>query len=209
MSDIDMIRISNNGNPFLETEAAQDAMMSGRRQEDLQPDEVMFSQAARAEQVCRGSREGYERRAAAGRFANELSADVIAFIGERDSAYFATATADGQPYVQHRGGPPGFLKVLDERTIAFADYAGNRQYITIGNLAVNERAFLFLMDYAGARRLKLWGRARVSDDQALLARIVEPAYPARIERAILFTVLAWDWNCSQHIPKLMTTERAR
>jgi len=170
----------------------------------------MFSRAVRAEQACRGSREAHARRAAAGRFADELSADVIAFIGERDSAYFATASADGQPYVQHRGGPSGFLKVLDERTIAFAEYRGNKQYISIGNLAENERSFLFLMDYAGARRLKLWGRARVvAGEPALLARLAAPGNSAGIEHAIVFTVLAWDWNCSQHIPRLVPAERAR
>lgn len=168
------------------------------------PDEVMFSARVRAEQARRGSRQAQARRAAAGRFQGELSAEVIAFIGERNSAYFATADADGQPYVQHRGGPAGFLRVLDERTIAFANYAGNRQYISIGNLAENERAFLFLMDYAAARRLKLWGRARVvTGDPALLARLGDPARGARVEEAIVFTVLAWDWNCSQHIPKLV------
>ena len=163
----------------------------------------MFSPAVRAAQACRGSRNAYARQATAGRFAHELTADVIAFIGERDSAYFATASADGQPYVQHRGGPVGFLKVLDEHTVAFPDYAGNKQYISIGNLAENERAFLFLMDYAAARRLKLWGRARVmAGEPELLARLEDPGYGARIEHAIVFTVLAWDWNCSQHIPRL-------
>jgi predicted pyridoxine 5'-phosphate oxidase superfamily flavin-nucleotide-binding protein len=170
---------------------------------DLQPDEVMFSAAVRAEQAGRGSREVYARRAAAGRFAQAFSADVIEFIGERDSAYFATASADGQPYVQHRGGPPGFLRVLDEHTVAFAEYAGNKQYISFGNLAENERSFLFLMDYALARRLKLWGRARVASEPALLTRLADPGYPVRIEQAIVFTVLAWDWNCSQHIPRLV------
>jgi predicted pyridoxine 5'-phosphate oxidase superfamily flavin-nucleotide-binding protein len=169
----------------------------------------MFSAAVRAEQACRGSRDIHARRAAAGRFAQALSTDVIAFISERDSAYFATATADGQPYVQHRGGPPGFLKVLDKCTVTFAEYAGNKQYISIGNLAENERSFLFLMDYAKARRLKLWGRARVTGEPALLARLADPTYSARIEQAIVFTVLAWDWNCSQHIPRLVPAERAR
>ncbi len=169
----------------------------------------MFSAAVRAEQACRGSRDIHARRAAAGRFAHVLSADAIAFIGERNSAYFATASADGQPYVQHRGGPPGFLKVLDKRTMAFAEYPGNKQYISIGNLAENERSFLFLMDYAKARRLKLWGRARVTGKPTLLARLADPGYSARIEQAIVFTVLAWDWNCSQHIPRLVPVERAR
>ncbi len=114
---------------------------------------------------------------------------MIRFIGERNSAYLATASVEGQPYMQHRGGPAGCLKVLDARTVAFANYPGNSQYISIGNLAENERAFLFLMDYAEARRLKLWGRARVVSDEA--------------GETIVFSVLAWDWNCSQHIPKLV------
>jgi predicted pyridoxine 5'-phosphate oxidase superfamily flavin-nucleotide-binding protein len=164
----------------------------------------MFSAAVRAEQARRGSRERYARLATAGHFASALSADVSAFIAERDSAYLATAGADGQPYVQHRGGPAGFLRVLDERTVAFADYAGNRQYISIGNLAENERAFLFLMDYAARRRLKLWGCARVvAADPDLFARLATPGYRARIEQAIVFTVSALDWNCSQHIPRLL------
>lgn len=149
----------------------------------------MFSASVRAEQARRGSRKTQERRAAAGRFQRELSAEVVAFIGERNSAYFATASAEGFPYVQHRGGAPGFLRVLDDRTIAFANYAGNNQYISFGNLAENERAFLFLMDYAAGRRLKLWGRARVVSGDA--------------GDTIVFSVLAWDWNCSQHIPKLV------
>jgi len=163
----------------------------------------MFSASVRAEQARRGSRERNARRAAEGRFQRELSQEVIDFIGERNSAYFATSSADGQPYVQHRGGPRGFLRVLDGHTLAFPNYAGNSQYISIGNLAENERAFLFLMDYAARRRLKLWGLARVvSDDAQLLARLGEPPRGARIEQAIVFSVLAWDWNCSQHIPKL-------
>ena len=168
------------------------------------PDEVMFSAAVRAEQARRGSRKSNARRAAAGGFARELSADVIAFIAARDSAYLATASVDGQPYVQHRGGPAGFLRVINECTIAFADFAGSRQYISAGNLAENERAFLFLMDYAAARRLKLWGCARVvANDPDLCARLAAPGYRAHVEQAIVFTVRAWDWNCSQHIPKLV------
>ena len=136
-----------------------------------------------------------------------LSAKEIQFVAGSNSAYLATASTDGQPYVQHRGGPRGFLRVMDERTIAFADYAGNRQYISIGNLAENDRAFLFLMDYTAARRLKLWGRARVVvGAPELFARLADPGYPARIEQAIVFTVHAWDWNCSQHIPRLVPAE---
>jgi len=174
------------------------------------PDEVMFSAAVRAEQARRGSRDANARRAARGGFARELVPEVIAFIAERDSAYLATASADGQPYVQHRGGPPGFLRVLDERTVAFADFAGSRQYISIGNLAENDHAFLFLMDYAAARRLKLWGCAHVvTADPELLARLATHGYGARVEQAIVFTVHAWDWNCSQHIPKLVPATRDR
>jgi predicted pyridoxine 5'-phosphate oxidase superfamily flavin-nucleotide-binding protein len=172
----------------------------------VQPDEVMFSPAVRSEQACRGSREAYARRAAAGRFARELSADVMAFIAQRDSAYLATASADGQPYVQHRGGPPGFLQILNDHTLAFLDYPGNKQFISIGHLAENERAFLFLMDYANARRLKLWGRAQVSNDPELIASLMSSAGSRRVEHAIAFTVLAWDWNCSQHIPRLVPAE---
>jgi predicted pyridoxine 5'-phosphate oxidase superfamily flavin-nucleotide-binding protein len=182
--------------------------MARRRPPDaaipVPPDQVMFSAAVRAR---RGSRDAYACRASAGRFARELSAEVIGFISERNSAYLATASAEGQPYVQHRGGPRGFLRVLDERTIAFADYAGNKQYISTGNLGENERAFLFLMDYAAARRLKVWGRARVVvGDSGLFTRLADPGYRARIEQAIVFTVEAWDWNCSQHIPRLVPAE---
>ena len=167
---------------------------------EVPPDEVMFSAAVRAEQARRGSREAQQRRAASGRFQRDLSAEVIRFIGERDSAYLATASVEGQPYMQHRGGPPGFLRVLDSRSIAFEDYAGNRQYISIGNLAQNERAFLFLMDYQARRRLKLWGTARLAlNEPALFARLGE----GPVQQAIVFTVLAWDWNCAQHIPHLV------
>jgi hypothetical protein len=178
------------------------------KDDSVTPDEVMFSAAVRAEQTRRGSRASNARRAAKGSFGRELVPDVISFIAQRDSAYLATASAEGQPYVQHRGGPRGFLRVLDMRTIAFADFAGSRQYISIGNLAENDRAFLFLMDYAAGRRLKLWGCARVvADDADLVARIATPGYRARIEQAIVFTVRAWDWNCSQHIPQLVPLQR--
>jgi len=174
----------------------------------LHPDDVMFSSAVRAKQESLGSREAQAHRAAAGRFARELSAEAVAFIGDRDSAYLATASADGQPYVQHRGGPKGFLKVLDARTIAIPEYPGNRQYISIGHLEENGRSFLFLMDYANARRLKLWGRGRLTDEPALLALFAAPVHPARVERVIVFSVLACDWNCSQHIPRLVPAAAA-
>src|SRR5690242_15329591 len=137
---------------------------------DAAPDEVMFSPAVRAAQEHDGSRAAYARRAAAGAFGQALSADTIAFIQARNSAYLATASADGQPYMQHRGGPPGFIKVLDKHTIAFADFSGNRQYITQGNLTENPKANIFIMDYVHRRRVKIWGTAEViEDDPALIA----------------------------------------
>jgi predicted pyridoxine 5'-phosphate oxidase superfamily flavin-nucleotide-binding protein len=128
--------------------------------------------------------------------------ELGAFLAERDSFYLATASAEGQPYVQHRGGPKGLLRVIDERTLAFADFGGNRQYVSVGNLSENPRAFLFLMDYARRRRVKIWGRARaVEDDAALLERVRPDGYAAKVERAIVFEIEAWDVNCPQHIPQ--------
>lgn len=164
--------------------------------------DVAFSGSVKAAQARRGSRALYERVERGEGWETRITPALAAFIAERDSAYLATASADGQPYVQHRGGPRGFLRVLDESTLAFADYAGNRQYITVGNLAENPRAFLFLMDYAARRRIKLWGRARcVEGDAALLAQLTPPGARARVERAIVFTLEAWDANCPQHIPR--------
>jgi predicted pyridoxine 5'-phosphate oxidase superfamily flavin-nucleotide-binding protein len=161
--------------------------------------DIVFTPAARRAQAERGSAHAYDKRIAAG-FPDHITPDLAAFIGELDTAFLATVSAAGAPYIQHRGGPKGFIKVLDDRTLGFADYAGNRQYITLSNLADNDRAYLFLLDFAARRRIKIWGRARVvEDDPALLARLVDPGYRARPERAILFTVEAWDVNCSQHI----------
>ena len=137
-----------------------------------------------------------------GGWQTNVTPDLAAFLAARDSAYLATANGAGQPYVQHRGGPRGFIRVLDEKTLGFADFAGNRQYITTGNLAENDRAFLFLMDYAHQRRVKIWGRARVAeDDPELIARLMPEGYDARPQQAILFTIEAWDVNCPQHIPQ--------
>jgi uncharacterized protein len=161
--------------------------------------DIVFTPAARAAQAERGSARAYDKRIAVG-FPDRVSPELAAFIGELDTAFLATVSAAGAPYIQHRGGPKGFIKVLDDRTLGFADYAGNRQYITISNLAENDRAYLFLIDFAARRRIKVWGRARaVEDDPALLARLADPGYRVRPERAILFTVEAWDVNCSQHI----------
>jgi uncharacterized protein len=160
---------------------------------------IVFTPAARAAQAERGSARAYDKRIAAG-FPDRVTPELAAFIGELDTAFLATVSSAGAPYIQHRGGPKGFIKVLDDKTLGFADYAGNRQYITISNLAGNDRAYLFLIDFAARRRIKVWGRARaVEDDPALMARLIDAGYRARPERAIVFTVDAWDVNCSQHI----------
>jgi len=164
--------------------------------------DVAFTPAVKAVQERRGSRKLYRRMEDRGGWQTTVTPELAAFIAERDSAYLATANSAGQPYVQHRGGPKGFIRVLDETTLGFADYVGNRQYITTGNLLENDRAFLFLMDYAHRRRIKIWGRARVvEDDSELLARIMPAGYAARPEQAIVFTIEAWDVNCPQHIPE--------
>ncbi|WP_165246573.1 pyridoxamine 5'-phosphate oxidase family protein [Paludisphaera soli] len=164
------------------------------------PSDVAFTPAVKAVQQAKGSRRGYARMEEAGGWATTISADLAGFVADLDMFYLGTANAEGQPYIQYRGGPPGFLKVLDERTLAFADFGGNRQYITLGNLSENPKAFLFLMDYANRRRVKVWGSARVVEgDAELLARLADPDYPAKVERAIVFNVEAWDVNCHQHI----------
>jgi predicted pyridoxine 5'-phosphate oxidase superfamily flavin-nucleotide-binding protein len=164
--------------------------------------DIAFTPAVKDVQSRRGSRRLYEKQEMRGGFRTAITAELAAFLATADTAYLATANADGQPYAQHRGGPKGFIRVLDEHTIGFADFAGNRQYITTGNLAENDKAFLFLMDYANRRRIKLWGRAKIVEgDTALLARLMPEAYNARPEQAILFEVEAWDVNCPQHIPQ--------
>ena len=162
--------------------------------------DIAFTPSVKAAQERLGSRAGYARLEAKGGWSDRVTADLAAFVAERDSFYLATANADGQPYIQHRGGPKGFLKVLDDRTLAFADFGGNKQYITLGNLSDNSRAFIFLMDYPNQRRIKIWGRARVvEEDPGLIARLTVPGYTARPERAFLFEIEAWDVNCPQHI----------
>ena len=162
--------------------------------------DVAFSPAVKAAQSRLGSRGGYARMEGKGGWRDTITDELADFIAERDSFYIATASADGQPYIQHHGGPKGFLKVLGERTLGFADFAGNRQNISLGNLSENDRAQLFLMDYAGRRRIKVWGRARVvEDDPALVERLIDPGSEARPERAFVFEIEAWDVNCPQHI----------
>lgn len=159
----------------------------------------VFTPAAQRAQAERGSAARYERRMAEG-FPDTVTPELAKFIAEQDTVFLGTATADGGPYIQHRGGPKGFIKVIDEHTLGFADYRGNRQYITLANLMENDRAYLFLLDPARRQRIKLWGRARViENDPALVEKLFDAGYNARPERAILFTIEAWDVNCSQHI----------
>jgi predicted pyridoxine 5'-phosphate oxidase superfamily flavin-nucleotide-binding protein len=166
------------------------------------PSDIAFTPAVKAIQARKGSREGYARVEQGAGWRTEVDEDLAAFLGNVDSFYLATATADGQPYIQHRGGPKGFLKILDRKTLAFADYRGNRQYITQGNLGENPKAYIFAMDYAHRRRVKLWGEARVvDDDPALLTSLMPAGYKARGEQVILFKIAAWDTNCPQHIPQ--------
>ncbi len=172
--------------------------------------DVAFSAAVKTEQSRRGSRAAYARMEQGEGWSTAVDDELRAFLAERDSCYLATASAAGQPYIQHRGGPKGFVRVLDERTLAFADYGGNRQYITLGNLRDNDRAFLFFMDYARRKRVKLWGRARaVEGDAELLARVMPAGYAARGERVLLFTLEAWDVNCPQHIPQKLDAADVR
>ncbi len=167
--------------------------------------DIAFTPRVKAVQERLGSRRIDEGVEARGGFASVVTDDLRAFIAARDSMYVGTASGDGRPYIQHRGGPQGFLKVIDETTLAFADYSGNRQYISMGNLEENDQAFLFLMDYAQKRRIKLWGRARfVEDDPALLEVVRDPDYDATPERVFVFDIEAWDRNCPQHIPRLFS-----
>src|SRR5881227_579770 len=164
--------------------------------------DVAFTPAVKAIQARKGSRDGYAQVEQSGAWRTEIDEKLAGFLAETNSLYLATASADGQPYMQHRGGPKGFIKILDKNTIAFADYSGNRQYITQGNLSENPKAHIFLMDYAHRRRVKIWGEARVvEDDPALLRSLMPRGYKARPEAAILFRISAWDTNCPQHIPQ--------
>lgn len=164
--------------------------------------DVAFTPAVKAIQERKGSRRAYAAMERRGGWPRTITTELADLVEAQTSVFLATASRAGQPYVQHRGGPAGFLRVLDERTLGFADLRGNRQYITLGNLAENPRALLFLIDYAQRRRVKVWGEARVVDgDAELLARLTPAGYDKRAEHAVLFTVTAWDTNCQQHIPQ--------
>ncbi|KZD22360.1 pyridoxamine 5'-phosphate oxidase family protein [Tardiphaga robiniae] len=164
--------------------------------------DIAFTPTVKAIQARKGSRSAYARVEESGGWRTEVDDDLAARLADTNSIFFATASADGQPYIQHRGGPAGFVKVLDKHTLAFADYSGNRQYITQGNLAENPKANIFIMDFAHRRRVKLWGTARVvEDDPALMRSLMPQGYRAKPEQVILFTIAAWDTNCPQHIPQ--------
>lgn len=168
--------------------------------------DIVFTPAARRAQAERGSTAAYAKKVEAG-YPDTVTPELAAFIAEQDTAFLGTASAGGAPYIQHRGGPKGFIKVVDERTLGFADYRGNRQYITLGNLSENNRAYLFLIDFSRRQRIKLWGRAHVvENDDALVAKLFDHGYKAKPERVILFTIEAWDVNCSQHITARMTED---
>ena len=178
-----------------------DTLMTG------QISDIAFTPTCKAIQERKGSRKAYARMEEKGGWSDVIDNRLAAFIAARDSLYLATANAEGQPYIQHRGGRPGFLKILDEKTLAFTDFKGNKQYISQGNLADNDKAFIFLMDYPNRQRIKIWGTARVVEDDAdLLARLIDSDYDGVPEQAIVFTVTAWDVNCPQHITPRFTEE---
>lgn len=169
--------------------------------------DVAFSPTVKAIQARKGSRDVYAAMEQAGGWRSEISDDLARFIAAQTSVFLGTVNAQGHPYIQHRGGPEGFLKVLDPKTIGFADFAGNRQYVTAGNLSDNPKAHLFLMDYANRQRIKIWGTARVvEDDHELVDRLMPGNYRARPEHAVLFTVDAWDANCPSHIPRRIAAD---
>ena len=171
--------------------------------------DIAFTASVKDQQTRRGSRDGYAKLAIKRDWPNTITEPLNSFLDNADSFYLATATADGQPYIQHRGGARGLLKVIDERTLAFADFSGNRQYISVGNLAENDKAYIFVMNYANRQRIKIWGRARiVENDPALLEQLVDPNYTARPERAVVFEVAAWDVNCPAHIPQKIDADVA-
>jgi predicted pyridoxine 5'-phosphate oxidase superfamily flavin-nucleotide-binding protein len=173
------------------------------------PSDIAFTPAVKGIQTAKGSRAGYAKVERRG-WQTRVTLELADFLAGLDMFYLGTASAAGQAYIQYRGGSPGFLKVLDDRTLGFADFEGNRQYITLGNLFENPKAFIFLMDYANCRRVKLWGNAKVvANDPELLDRLRDPKYPGKVEHAILFSVEAWDINCPQHIHKRLSQQKVQ
>jgi len=169
--------------------------------------DIAFTPAVKVVQARLGSRQHYAKMEEQDGWSDAMTPELADFLRQRDSFYFATASATGRPYIQHRGGPKGFLHVLDDHTLAFADFKGNRQYISVGNLSENTQAFLFLMDYSTQTRIKIWGTAEVvEDDPRLLARLTDSRYKGKPERVIRFHIEAWDVNCRQHIPRKYSQE---
>jgi len=169
--------------------------------------DIAFTPSVKVIQEKFHSRSSYARMEQSGGWQSEVTEELTQFLNNMDSFYLSTSNVSGQPYTQHRGGPKGFLKTIDNKTIAFADFSGNRQYITAGNLSENNKAFIFLMDYPSKTRIKIWGTAKViEDDKELLESLSNSSYKARLERVIVFTVEAWDVNCRQHIQQRFTDE---
>jgi predicted pyridoxine 5'-phosphate oxidase superfamily flavin-nucleotide-binding protein len=169
--------------------------------------DIAFTPTVKSLQASKGSRRAYASMEARGGWQTKITSDLRAFISEQRSIFLATVNAEGQPYIQHRGGPPGFMRVLDERTLGFVDFAGNRQYISSGNLLDNPKAHLFLIDYRQRQRVKIWGEARMAEcTPELLARLMPEDYRAKPEQVLLFDVHAWDANCPQHIPPRFEAE---
>ncbi len=169
--------------------------------------DIAFTPAVKAIQARKGSRNAHAQREQRGAWETAVTPELADFIARQRSIFLATANAAGQPYIQHRGGPPGFLHVVDEHTLAFADFRGNRQYISQGNLQENAQAFIFLIDYSLRQRIKIWGCARVVEgEEALMKTLMPDGYKARPEQVLLFTVQAWDANCPQHIPQRFEAE---
>lgn len=170
--------------------------------------DIAFTPAVKAIQSAKGSRQSYARMESRGGWQSIATPELASFIAQLDMFYLGTANSIGQPYIQYRGGPKGFLKVLDQRTLGFADFGGNRQYISLGNLSENSKAFLFLMDYENQQRIKVWGTAEVVEaDANLIAQLQDVTYDAKVERAIVFRIEAWDVNCPQHIhPRYLASE---
>ncbi|MFN3153408.1 pyridoxamine 5'-phosphate oxidase family protein [Bremerella sp.] len=172
------------------------------------PSDIAFTPTVKAIQAEKGSRSSYANMEERAGWETTVTPELEAFLATQDMFYLGTANSEGQPYIQYRGGTPGFLKVIDKKTLGFADFGGNRQFISMGNLSENPKAFIFLIDYARSRRIKLWGKARVMEgDDQLEAKLSDPSYHGQVERAILFDIEAWDVNCPQHIHKRFTPKQ--
>ncbi|HIE97628.1 MAG TPA: pyridoxamine 5'-phosphate oxidase [Fuerstia sp.] len=170
--------------------------------------DIAFTPSVKAAQQERGSREAYERMEQRGGWQHAVTPELAAFLAQRDSFYLGTASDDGQPYIQHRGGAKGFLKVVDEKTLGFADFVGNAQYISVGNRNENNKAFIFLMDYPNRRRIKIRGTSEIVEgDDALLQQLTDDDYHGKAQRMVLFHMEAWDVNCPQHIIPRWTEEQ--